>query len=75
MAIKWEFPVYDRLEDAVRRFFEILDGKEYSDNSGKDFHPVRIDVDNNGKVVISSIRVYKTAELTSLIKQMKELSK
>lgn len=73
MAKVWEFPKYDNLDDAVRRFFEIMDEKEYSDNAQRYFSPVRFEVGEDGKVIISSIRVYKTAELTSLLKQMKEL--
>lgn len=59
----WKFPEYDNLEEAVKRFFEIMDKKEESD-SGREFRPN----------VISSCRVYDTAELESLLPQMKELA-
>lgn len=60
----WVFPEYNNLEDAVKRLFEILETKEVSDND-REFHPV----------TISSVRVHKTAELESLLPQMKKLSK
>lgn len=68
MALKqtkgsWKFPEYNNLEEAVKRFFEIMDKKETSDG-GRDFHPNRI----------SSCRIYDTAELESLMPQMKELA-
>lgn len=72
---KWVFPTYTELEPAVRRFFEILETTEYSERADKNFNPIRIETDDNGKTVISSIRVFKTAELGSLLPQMKELSK
>lgn len=74
MAEKWTFPKYDHLQDAVKRFFEILQETEYSYNADRDFHPVKLETDDKGKTVISSIRVYKTAELTSLLEQMEILS-
>lgn len=72
---KWVFPTYDRLEDAVLRFFEILDTQEFSDNAQRYFHPIKLETDNSGKTVISSIRVFKTAELESLLPQMKALAR
>lgn len=73
---KWVFPIYDNLEDAVKRFFEILDGKEYSDNAQRYFHPIKLQVaEEDAKVFISSIRVFKTAELSSLLPQMKALAR
>lgn len=70
MARNWEFQKYDHLQDAVRRFFEILDIKEESSN-GVEFHPNKMDFKNR---VISSCRVYNSAELGDLFKQMKVLS-
>lgn len=70
MAAKWEFPVYTELAPAVARFFEILDSREESD-SGVEFYPVKI---NFKDFVITSVRVYKTAELESLLPQMKSLA-
>lgn len=60
----WTFPEYTSLEDAVKRLFEILETKEISDQD-REFHPV----------TISSVRVHKTAELESLLPQMKKLAK
>lgn len=67
---QWEFLKYDHLQDAVKRFFEILDTKEESD-SGHEWHPVTMDFD---KVKIASCRVVRTAELQDLFEQMKILS-
>lgn len=68
---KWVFPEYTELAPAVKRFFEILDGRETSD-SGVEFSPVKFDFKD---MKISSVRVYASAELASLLPQMKELSK
>jgi hypothetical protein len=70
MAAEWKFPVYTELTPAVQRFFEILDTREESD-SGTEFYPVKIDFKD---FVITSVRVYKTAELKSLLPQMKSLA-
>lgn len=70
MAREWVFPKYDHLDQAVKRFFEILDIKEESSN-GREFHPNRMDFEER---VISSCRVHNTAELVDLFKQMKVLS-
>lgn len=70
MAVKWEFPKYTELAPAVKRFFEILDNKEESD-FGQEFHPNRMDTKD---LCIHSCRVYATAELESLMPQMKELA-
>lgn len=70
----WKFPEYTELAPAVKRFFEILDEREYSDNARKEFHPIQLGVDITAKAYISSIRVYKTAELNSLLPQMKKLA-
>lgn len=73
MAIKgskWVFPEYTELAPAVKRFFEILDSREESD-SGREFSPVKMDYKD---LVISSVRVYKSAELESLLPQMKRLA-
>lgn len=67
----WTFPEYTELALAVNRFFEILDQKESSD-SGVDFNPVQMDYK---ALQISSVRVLLTAELTSLLPQMKRLAK
>lgn len=67
---KWEFQKYDHLQDAVKRFFEILDIKEESD-SGHEFNPVRM---NSKERTISSVRVVLTAELDDLLTQMSILS-
>lgn len=66
----WVFPKYDHLQDAVKRFFEILDIKEVSDND-VEFHPNRMDLESG---VINSCRVYNSAELSSVLDQMKVLS-
>jgi hypothetical protein len=71
MAREWTFPKYDHLQDAVKRFFEILDIKEESEMSGREFHPNRMNFED-GK--IDSCRVYNSAELIDLFKQMKILS-
>jgi len=67
----WEFPEYDRLEDATKRFFAILDIQEYSDNSQTYFRPNKMNLETRK---IDSIRVHNTAELRDVLKQMKELS-
>jgi len=67
----WTFEEYTKLEDAVRRFFEILDIKEYSGMSDREFHPNKMDFEN-GKV--SSVRVYNAAELEHVFREMKRLS-
>jgi hypothetical protein len=51
------------LKKCVKRFFEILDTKETSDND-KEFHPVEI----------SSVRVFLTHELNHLLPTMKRLA-
>lgn len=68
---EWTFPKYDHLQDAVKRFFEILDIKEESGMSGREFHPNQMDFEDRK---INSCRVYNTAELVDLFKQMKVLS-
>lgn len=68
---EWTFQKYDHLQDAVKRFFEILDIKEESDMGGPSFHPNKMDFKNR---CITSCRVYNTAELESIFKQMKTLS-
>lgn len=73
MSNRWTFPKYLEASKAVHRFFQILDGTEFSNND-VEFHPVKMDVEENGKTVISSVRVYKTAELESLLWQMKVLT-
>lgn len=71
---EWTFPIYTELRPAVKRFFEILDTTEYSERADKDFHPIRLDVDKDATAYISSIRVHKTAELNSLLPQMRSLA-
>lgn len=66
----WEFEKYDHLQDAVKRFFEILDIKECSSNM-REFHPNRMDFENR---CVNSCRVHNTAELKSVFDQMKVLS-
>lgn len=63
MSDRWTFPKYEELNPAVQRFFEILDTVEVSNND-REFHPV----------TIGSCRVYATAELGSLLWQMKVYS-
>jgi hypothetical protein len=70
MAREWTFEKYDHLQDAVKRFFEILDIKEESSNGHK-FHPNKMNFEDR---VIDSCRVYNSAELVDLFKQMKALS-
>lgn len=60
---KFVFDKHLDLASAVRRFLEILETTEES-NNGVKFHPVQI----------SSVRVFKTAEIESLIPQMKRMS-
>lgn len=67
---KWEFPPHQTLESAVKRFFEILDTKETSNND-VEFHPVRMDTKDRK---INSCRVILTAELEDLLPQMKSLA-
>lgn len=57
----------DTLEENVRRFFEILDMKEFSAND-VEFSPVKVEV------YISSCRVLQSARLAALFKSMKEQS-
>ena len=71
MAKEWTFPKYDHLQDAVKRFFEILDIKEYSEMSDREFHPNKMNFEER---VVSSCRVYNTAELKTVFEQMKVLS-
>lgn len=61
---KWVFDKHPDLASAVRRFFEILETTEES-NNGVRFHPVQI----------SSVRIFKTAEIESLIPQIKKFLK
>jgi len=68
---EWEFEKYDHLQDAVKRFFEILDIKEYSGMSDTEFHPNRMNFENR---TVDSCRVYNSAELKSVFEQMKILS-
>lgn len=69
---EWIFPKYDHLQDAVKRFFEILDIKEDSEaNPDVMFHPNRMNFEDR---VINSCRVYNTAELKSVFEQMQILS-
>lgn len=68
--VEWTFPVYTELAPAVKRFFEILNSREESE-AGVEFYPVKIDFKD---FVITSVRVYKTAELKSLLSQMKKLA-
>lgn len=66
----WIFPKYDHLQDAVKRFFEILDIEETSD-FGLDFYPNRMNFEDR---TIDSCRVHNTAELKSVFEQMKIMS-
>lgn len=68
---EWKFEKYDHLQDAVKRFFEILDQKEESEMSGREFHPTRMNFENR---TIDSCRVYDSVELKSVFDQMKVLS-
>jgi hypothetical protein len=67
---EWVFPKYDHLQDAVKRFFEILDIKEES-SFGREFHPNKMNLEDRK---IDSCRVHNTAELASVLEQMKTLS-
>lgn len=69
--MSWTFPGYAHLEDAVVRFFEILDIKEESSMSGRTFHPNRMNVEDRK---IDSCRVHNTAELVHVLKEMKRLA-
>lgn len=68
----WTFLKHDNLDSAVRRFFEILDIKEESGMSGREFSPNRMNFKDRK---IDSCRVYNSAELVDLFKQMKVLSR
>lgn len=70
MFMKWEFKKYDHLQDAVKRFFEILNIKEES-SFGVKFHPNRMNLKNG---TIDSCRVYNSAELKSILDQMEVMS-
>lgn len=67
---QWEFRKYDHLQDAVKRFFEILNITEVSD-SGMEFKPNRMNLKDRK---IDSCRVYNTAELASILDQMEIMS-
>ena len=61
--MKWEFEKYDHLQDAVKRFLEILNITEET-NEGKPYKP--------NKIV--SCRVHNSAEMEDVLKQMEVLS-
>lgn len=67
---EWTFQKYDHLQDAVKRFFEILDIKEVSSND-IEFSPNKMNIESRK---IDSCRVYDSAELSSVLEQMKVLS-
>lgn len=67
---EWEFQKYHHLQDAVKRFFEILNIKEVSDN-GVEFHPNRMNIEDRK---IDSCRVFNSAELRSVLEQMEIMS-
>lgn len=67
---RWEFPPHSNLASAVKRFFEILDYKEVSNND-VEFNPVRMDTEDRK---IDSCRVMLTAELEDLLPQMKRMA-
>lgn len=71
MAREWIFPKYDHLQDAVKRFFEIMNITEESEMSGREFKPNRMNLEDRK---IDSCRVYNTAELKSVLEQMEILS-
>lgn len=61
----------DNLQDCVKLFFEILDSKEFSENSGQMFHPTKFNAEEK---VINSIRVWDCHRLNKLLPKMKELA-
>lgn len=61
----------ETLKDCVKLFFEIMDRKEYSEGSDREFHPNRMNVENR---TIDSCRVWDTHRLNRILKKMKELS-
>jgi len=65
----WTAP--DTLEECVKLFFEILDTKEYSDMSDREFHPTRFNAEERA---IISCRVWDTHRLGKLLPRMKELA-
>lgn|SRR5690242_3256037 len=60
---EWKFEKYDHLQDAVKRFLEILNTKEIN-GEGNEFRPTNI----------RSCRVYDTAEMEDILKQMEVMS-
>jgi hypothetical protein len=64
----WQAP--ETLEENVRLFFEIMDTKEYSDMSDREFHPTRFNAEDR---CIDSCRVWDTHRLNKIMKRMKEL--
>jgi len=67
---EWQAP--ETLKECVKMFFEILDAKEYSETSGRMFHPNKFNAEER---VINSCRVWDTHRLGKIMTKMKELSK
>lgn len=64
----WKAP--ETLEENVRLFFQILDQKEHSDNSGCSWSPTKMDFDD---LCIHSCRVWDSHRLKRVFAKMKEL--
>lgn len=64
----WQPP--ETLAENVKLFFEILDTKEYSEMSDREFHPNRFNAEDR---VIDSCRVWDTHRLVKILSKMKEL--
>lgn len=64
------FQKYYHLQNAVRRFFEIMDITEES-SFGREFKPNKFNLEDRK---IDSCRVHNTAELADILEQMKIMS-
>ena len=61
----------------VKRFFEILDQKEYNQSGMGDtlWNPTIVRMDEKLKVTISSCRCMRVVELDQILRELKEWSK
>lgn len=66
---QWNPP--ETLKGCVQLFFEILDQKEYSENTGCMWHPTKFSIND---LCINSCRVWDTHRLSKTLKKMKELA-
>lgn len=66
---QWTPP--ETLEACVKLFFQIIDSKEYSEHSGREFHPTKFDAEDK---TFNSCRVWDTHRLNKLLPKMKELA-